>query len=71
MSGVVDEPFVVKKIGYWQPVNVVGGVPLCPRCQEPCVEREGGWMCAWGAAALDALASSMDALDAAILGGAG
>ncbi|OKI47299.1 hypothetical protein [Micromonospora sp. CB01531] len=54
----------VKKIGYAVPVNVVDGVPQCHCCQEPMVKRNGGWMCALGAAILDALAPAMARLDA-------
>lgn len=57
----------VKKIAYWQPVNVVDGIPQCPCCQEPMVERPGGWMCAVGAAVLDALKPAVAALDAQVL----
>lgn len=44
-------------------VRVVDGVPQCPCCQEPMVERDGGWMCAIGAAVLDLLADAVARLD--------
>ena len=53
----------VRKIGYLMQVRVVDGVPQCPCCQEPMVQRGEGWMCAIGAAGLDMLADAITRLD--------
>lgn len=53
----------VRKIEYLVSVNVVNGVPQCPYCQDPMVERSGGWMCATGAAVLDVLTERARSLD--------
>lgn len=58
----------VRKVAYWAPVNVVDGVPQCHCCQNPMVERDGGWMCATGAAALDLLAPMVARLDELVIG---
>ncbi|MFI7072060.1 hypothetical protein [Micromonospora sediminicola] len=55
--------FEVKKIAHAVPVNVVDGVPQCPCHQEPMVQRGEGWMCAEGAAVMDALAPMVARLD--------
>ena len=56
-------PIEVRKLSYPTWVHVVDGVPKCPCCQEPTVERDGGWVCAIGSAALDLLAGAVAQLD--------
>lgn len=64
----MDEPIQVRKISYPAFVNVVDGVPQCSCHAEPMkATKPGEWMCATGAAFLDAIAPVMARLDAATL----
>lgn len=63
-----ETPITVQKLSYPLPVEVIDGVPQCPCCHEPMVERDGGWMCALGAAVLDHVTPVMARLDATLFG---
>jgi hypothetical protein len=53
-----SEPPKVEKLGYWQPVRVENGVPICSHCGDPMVPgpEPDTWQCWLSKAVFDLLA---------------